>query len=89
MSAYWRTPAYRAAVRMPYHVSMFASWSSDPTTVGFVYEDEARTFASLRPEPIIDLVRRNVGILGARRMLAHPSGALVDFLFDDFPDTRA
>lgn len=81
----YRTPAYRSAIAHPYHVSTFADWSidADGVTVGFLTEHDARAFAASRPEPLIDLVRRNDGMIAQRRMLAHSEGTFVPR--DDFP----
>lgn len=80
---YYTTPGYLSAVAHPFHVSLYADWYSDPTTVGFQAEDDARAFAQSRPEPIIDLVQRGRGVIGSRRMLAHPAGIHTER--DDFP----
>ena len=90
---YWRTPAYRSAVAHPYHVSAWAGLTDhEPTTVGFQTEDEARRFASLRPEPLIDLVSRDAGrVIACRRQLDHPTmtrQACPEWGRDDFPETR-
>lgn len=71
MTPYYRTGAYRSAVAHPYHVSTYRDWSAaDPTTVvGFQTENEARAYAAGRPEPLIDLVQRDCGVIAARRML--------------------
>jgi hypothetical protein len=88
MTPYYRTKAYREAIRQPYHVSTYAGWTmADPTAVvGFPTEAEARDFARSRPEPLIDMVRRDCGIQAARRMAAHPSlpVGVTPRLFDDF-----
>lgn len=70
---YYATAAYRSAIAHPFHVSAWLDWRADPVTVGFGTEAEARGFATSRPEPIIDLVRRDHGVIAWRRMLAHPS----------------
>lgn len=65
---YYAEAAYRSAVAHPYHVSAYRDWSSAaPVTVGFQTEAEARAFAASRPEPIIDLVERDRGVIGTRR----------------------
>lgn len=87
MTAYYATAAYRSAVAHPYHVSTYADWSSaDPTTVvGFQTETEARAYASGRPEPLIDLVQRDCGVIAARRMVPFMDHR-IDFMpRDDFP----
>lgn len=75
---YYETAEYRAAVSCPFHVSLYADWHADPTTVGFQSEAEARAFASIRPEPLVDLVQREryhdgrrweQGVIAVRRMM--------------------
>ena len=73
---YQQSPAYRSAVAHPFHVSLYAGWSDhDGLTVGFQTEEEARSFAASRPEPLVDLVRRDGGVIAQRRMVAHPTWA--------------
>jgi hypothetical protein len=89
---YYAEPAYRSAVAHPFHVSCYRDWSSAaPVTVGFQTEAEARAFASMRPEPIIDLVERDRGPIAARRMRSHPHPCkpIAAYYRDDFPDTRS
>lgn len=70
---YYRTGAYRSATSHPFHVHTYTDWKSDPSTVvGFQAEAEARRYAASRPEPIIDLVQRDRGVVASRRMLPHP-----------------
>ena len=72
----------------PYSVSAYASWSDHiGTHVGFASLSEAQRFASLRPEPIIDLVARGHGTYQSRRMVAHPASPEMR-LHDHFPDLR-
>ena len=87
---YYRTAAYRSAVAHPFHVSAFADWSEAtvPVTVGFQTEAEARAFASMRPEPIIDLARKGDGVIAVRRMIDHPLLPGLASMHDDFPETR-
>ena len=81
---YQQSPAYRSAVAHPFHVSLYADWSDhDGLTVGFQTEEEARSFAASRPEPLIDLVRRDGGVIAQRRLIAL-STRYVDPI-DDFP----
>jgi hypothetical protein len=96
-----RLAAYNTVMAMPYRVSAYTSWYDHTGThVGFQTEAEARRFASLRPEPIIDLsVREDYAsgrptgggnMLATRRLVAHPAMS-ADRTFiprDDFPDTR-
>lgn len=86
MTRYYETGAYRSAVAHPFHVQCYASWEEhDPTvTVGFQTEEEARSFAASRPEPIIDLARRDVGCIAQRRAIAHPRNPFSN-VRDDFP----
>ena len=79
---YQQSPAHRSARlvdrsdhQYPYHVSLYADWSDDGLTVGFQTEEEARSFAASRPEPLIDLVKRDHGVIAQRRMVAHPTWA--------------
>ena len=87
---YYRTAAYRSAVAHPYFVSAYADWSEStpPVTVGFQTEAEARAFASLRSEPIIDLVRKGDGIIAVRRLLDHPMMPGLSSMHDDFTEAR-
>jgi hypothetical protein len=79
---YYATGAYRSAVAHPYHVSTYQSWADhDPFVVGFQTEAEARAYAAGRPEPLIDLVQRDVGVIAARRAF----GAHTFTYRDDFP----
>ena len=81
---YQQSPAYRSAVAHPYHVSLYAGWADHVgLTVGFQTEEEARSFAASRPEPLIDLVRRDGGVIAQRRLIAL-STRYVDPI-DDFP----
>ena len=79
---YYRTAAYRSAVAHPFHVSTYTGWSDhEPTVVGFQTEAEARAYAAGRPEPLIDLVKRDAGVIAARRRFG-----LHTFAYrDDFP----
>jgi hypothetical protein len=89
---YYVQPGYRSAVAHPFHVSCYRDWSAAaPVTVGFQTEAEARRFASMRPEPIIDLVKRDAGIIARRRMATHPHPCrpIAAYYGDDFPDTRS
>ena len=89
MTAYYDRPEYRSAVAHPYYVQLWASWdAAEPVTVGFQSEDDARAFAASRPEPIIDLVRRDDGIIAYRRLIAYPGGSPSPGLHDDFPPTE-
>lgn len=86
-----RMAAYAAAVAHPYHVSTFPDWRAhNGVAVGFQSEAEARRFASLRPENLIDLVAKGRGVIAARRLIPHPDDPNADTwrAFDDFPDTR-
>lgn len=85
MTPYYATGAYRSAVAHPYHVSTYRGWADHhPLVVGFQTEDEARAYAAGRPEPLIDLVQRDCGVIAARRMLRHPYGRAWRMLHDDF-----
>lgn len=79
--------ARRLAVTMPYHATLYAGWDDHRgTVVGFQSEDEARAFAASRPEPLIDLCRKGDGVIGIRRMVAHPLLPTdILQLRDDFP----
>ncbi len=89
MTPYYRTAAYRSAVAHPYHVHLYRDWSDhSPVVVGFQTEAEARAFAVSRPEPIIDMVQRDCGMVAARRMFVHPATPTAVFTpSDDFPQT--
>ena len=87
---YQQSPAYRSAVAHPYHVSLYAGWADHVgLTFGFQTEEEARSFAASRPEPLIDLVRRDHGVIAARRMvrpMMAPHAMREPFVGrDDFP----
>lgn len=93
-----RIAAYESAVAHPFHVHAYTDWADhDGTHVGFQTEAEARSFASMRPEPLIDLVQRESGrvrpggdVIASRRLVPHPLAH--DRMFvphDDFPDTRS
>jgi hypothetical protein len=85
----------------PYIVTTYPDWTpGNGTSVGFQTEQEARRFASLRPEPLIDLIateyrgegasRRPTGggrVIATRRMHGHPAMPGCH-THDDFPDTR-
>lgn len=73
----------RFAATFPYAVHLYADWADhDGIHVGFQSESDARRFAAGRPEPLVDLVRRDGGVIANRRMLAlRPD----DRLRDDFP----
>lgn len=78
--------AYRSAVAHPYHVSAYRSWDDhDPTVVGFQTEAEARSFAVGRPEPLIDLVQRDCGVIAARRLVPFMDHRIDFIARDDFP----
>lgn len=75
--------ARKSATEHPFYVKAWTSWADhDPLTVGFQAEADARAFAAGRPEPLIDLVKRETyangrptgggNVIAARRMLAHP-----------------
>jgi hypothetical protein len=85
---YYQRPEYLSAVAHPWHVSLWADWTGDPVTVGFRDEQAARAFAASRPEPIVDLVARDRGVIACRRLLAHPLGPPGIPAYDDFPEAR-
>lgn len=95
-----RLAAIKSAMAHPFRVQAWPSWDAHGgIVVGFQTEAEARRFASLRPESLIDLsVREDYAsgrptgggnMLATRRLVPHP--AMSDRTFvarDDFPDTR-
>jgi hypothetical protein len=91
MTRHQSSAGYISAVAHPYYVTTFPDWRAyNGVTVGFQTEAEARRFASLRPENLIDLVRRGSGVIATRRLVAHPLDPNRDTFTprDDFPDVR-
>ena len=85
MTPYYSTAAYREAIRQPYHVTTYPDWTAEPSSiVGFATAAAARSFARSRPEPLIDMVRRDFGLEAVRRMLRHPATPGLPPLRDDF-----
>ena len=71
---YYETKAWAAAVKAPFHATAYADWSHhEPVFAGFETREEAEAWARSRPEPLIDLVQRNLGVIACRRVLQHPA----------------